>query len=135
MRSVRLAAALISALFAVTSHAQIATPDIERFLPVHTAQLQVGTFEAIRRTTGVSRPFFLIGTDAVSLEWLRRNRARLLALEAFGLVVEALTVASYQEVVEAGEGLLIRAVNAELIAEHLRLKYYPVLITAEGLFP
>jgi integrating conjugative element protein (TIGR03765 family) len=135
MRSVPLAATLIGALLAVASQAQIATPDIERFLPVHTERLEVGTFEPIRRSTGVSRPFFLIGTDAVSLEWLKRNRARLVALEAFGLVVEAPTVDGYRRVVEAGKGLLIRPVNAELIAEHLGLKYYPVLITAEGLFP
>lgn len=135
MRLLKSAAVLAAVLAAGTSQPQISTPDIERFVPVHTQRLQVGTFDPIRRSTGVSRPFFLLGTDAVSLAWLERNRSRLVALDAFGLVVEAPSLDAYRSVVEAGDGLLIRPVSGELIAEHLRLKYYPVLVTAEGFFP
>ncbi len=109
--------------------------DIEQFLPVASVRLSVGPFEAIQRSTGVLRPFFLIGCDAVSLEWLHHNQPRLLALNAFGLVVDAPDAAAYRALASAAAGLILRPVAGDLIAEHLKIEHYPALITAEGIFP
>ena len=109
--------------------------DIELFLPVHTAAMTVGAFEAQRRPTGVSQPFFLVGCDAYSLAWIEKNRDRLRQLQAFGLVVEAPDAQAYRRLTALAEGLLIRPVAGNAIAKYLRIDKYPALITADGILP
>ena len=118
-----------------SAHAQLPAVDIERFLPVHTETLRAGPFEAQRRRTGVSRPFFLIGCDAYSIEWLNKNRERLVSLQAFGLVVEAEDAQAYRRLEATAEGLVVRPVAGHLIAQHLGIQAYPALVTADGIFP
>ncbi len=108
---------------------------IEQFLPVQSRTLTVGSFEAERRPTGVAQPFFVVGCDEASLEWVQNNHARLLELRSFGLVVEAPDVRSYERLESVAEGLVIRPVVGDLIAEHLGLSHYPALVTADGIFP
>jgi len=108
---------------------------IEQFPPVHTEAMRPGPLQAQRRPTGVSRPFFLVGSGGYSLGWLKKNRERLVELQAFGLVVEAPDAPAYRKLQAAATGLVLRPVSADLIAEHLGLEHYPVLITAEGIFP
>lgn len=108
---------------------------IEHFLPVHTKSMTPGPFEPIRRRTGVSRPFFLVGSDAYSLKWLAQNHDRLIKLHALGLVVEVADAVVFGDVESAAAGLVVRPVPADLIAKHLGVKHYPALITAEGIFP
>ena len=108
--------------------------DIEQFLPVRTQAMRRGALETQTRPTGVAHPFFLIGCDSDSLAWLERNRERLIQLGAFGLVIEAPDIAAYRRLEVAADGLMVRPVSGDLIAEHLRLESFPVLITAEGLF-
>ena len=108
---------------------------IEQFLPIESHTLTVGRFEPERRPTGVVQPFFIVGCDEASLEWVEVNRARLLDLNAFGLVVDALDVEAYKRLEQAAEGLVIRPVVGDLIAEHLGIKRYPALVTADGIFP
>ena len=76
----------------------------------------------------------MIGCDSDSLAWLERHRQRLIQLGAFGLVIEAPDIAAYRRLEVAADGLMVRPVSGDLIAEHLRLESFPVLITAEGLF-
>ena len=97
--------------------------------------MQPGPIDAQRRPTGVSRPFFLVGTDAYSLDWLAKNRERLVKLQAFGLVVEVPDAAAYRRLEALAKGVALRPVSADVIAEHLSLTRYPALITAEGIFP
>ena len=108
---------------------------IERFLPVHTEVMRPGPLEAQKRRTGVSRPFFLIGCDDYSLGWIAKNREQLRELRAFGLVVEAADAEAYGRLEAAAEGLLVRPVAGDLIAEHLGVQRYPALITSDGIFP
>ena len=109
--------------------------DIGRFLPVHTKTMSAGPFEAQRRPTGVSQPFFLVGCDAYSLAWIEKNRGRLRQLQAFGLVVEAPDAQAYRRLAALAEGLLIRPVAGDAIAKYLRIEKYPALVTADGILP
>jgi len=108
---------------------------IEQFLPIESRTLTVGSFEPEDRATGVAQPFFIVGCDEVSLEWVEINRARLLDLNAFGLVVDAPDVEAYERLEQVAEGLVIRPVVGDLIAEHLGITHYPALVTADGIFP
>jgi len=108
---------------------------IEQFLPIESRTLTVGSFESEDRATAVVQPFFIVGCDEASLEWVEFNRARLLELKAFGLVVDAPSVLAYERLEQVAEGLVIRTVVGDLIAEHLGITRYPVLVTADGIFP
>jgi integrating conjugative element protein (TIGR03765 family) len=127
--------AICALVLGASAHAQLPVIDIERFLPVHTDAMGPGPFEAQRRVTGVSRPFFLIGCDDYSVAWLEKNRERLVGLQAFGLVVEAEDRRAYERVASAAEGLIVRPVAGDLIAQHLGIQNYPALITSDGIFP
>ena len=109
--------------------------DIEHFLPVHTKTMTVGPFEAQRRRTGVSQPFFLVGCDAYSLAWIEKNRDRLRQLQAFGLVIEAPDAQAYRRLAALADGLLIRPVAGDAIAKYLRIEKYPALVTSDGSLP
>jgi len=108
---------------------------IEQFLPIESRTLTVGSFEPEDRATGVVQPLFIVGCDEASLEWVEVNRARLLELSAFGLVVDAPDVEAYERLEQAAEGLVIRPVVGDLVAEHLGIKRYPALVTADGILP
>ena len=135
MRRVRRWPAGLWLALLTTVHAQVPSVALEHFLPVHSARLQVGVVQPQHRSTGVSQPFFLVGTDETSLRWLETHAERLRALQAFGLVVEAPDARAYGGSPRSRPASLIRPVNADLIAEHLGLEHYPVLITADGVFP
>jgi len=131
-----IAAAFTAAAFAQETPAvDLPAVTIEQFLPVETRSLTVGGVEVERRRTGVSQPFFLVGCDDTSLRWLQENRERLIALRAFGLVVDAPTVEAYRQLESVAQGLVVRPVPADVLAEHLGIRHYPVLITADGFFP
>jgi len=108
---------------------------IEQFLPIESRTLTVGSFEPEDRATGVIKPFFIVGCDEISLAWVEVNRDRLLDLKAFGLVVDAPNVGAYERLEQVAEGLVIRPVVGDLIAEHLGITHYPALVTADGVFP
>ena len=119
----------------LTMHSRLPSIEVERFLPVHTEAMNPGPFEAQRRRTGVSQPFFIVGCDAYSLTWIERNRERLRELQAFGLVVEAADARAYHQLAALAEGLIVRPVAGDLIAQHLGIVRYPALITADGISP
>lgn len=118
-----------------TSDPELPPVSIEQFLPVASRTLAVGPFEADHRSTGITQPFFVVGCDEASLEWVATHRARLLDLKAFGLVVDAPDVRAYERLEQAAIGLVIRPVVGDLLAEHLGITHYPALVTADGIFP
>ena len=134
-----LRALMLTLLFTCVVSAQDAPEvppvSIEQFLPIESRALTAGRFEPERRATGVVQPFFIVGCDEASLEWVEVNRARLLEINAFGLVIDAPGVEAYERLEQAAEGLVIRPVVGDLIAEHLGITHYPALVTADGIFP
>ncbi len=102
-------------------------------LPVRSARLTPGRVEArsLELPAGMSA-FFIVGADALSRRWLAQRGPRLRALHAVGLVVNVKTAAQLQALRRAGDGLVLRPVAGDDIAERLDLAHYPVLITSQG---
>ncbi|MDX1252273.1 MAG: integrating conjugative element protein [Gammaproteobacteria bacterium] len=103
-------------------------------LPVHTPEMSPG--KVVTRPLNkpeLTQPLFLIGPDALSLEWLRRHRERLIQINAIGMLVEARTSADLQAVAGLAKGLRIMPASASDIARLLGLTHYPVLITRTGI--
>ena len=85
-----------------------------------------------RLAQGNPRPFFLIGSDAVSLQWLAYHRDTLRSLGAVGMLVQADTEAEVRRVADVAQGLSITLGSGSDLAAALGIDRYPVLITPDG---
>ena len=86
-----------------------------------------------RLAQGNPRPFFLIGSDAVSLQWLKHHRDTLQSLGAVGLLVQADTTQDIRRVVALAQGLPMTLGSGDDLARALGIDRYPILITREGI--
>jgi len=102
-------------------------------LPVHSAKLTPGT--VTRRTIDAPglRPFFVVGDDEISADWLRRHAASLRERGAVGLVVNVETVQALNRLRALIPDVPLSPVSGDDLAERLGLRHYPVLITATGI--
>ena len=87
----------------------------------------------LRLAQGNPRPFFLIGSDQVSLRWLATHRDVLKSLGAVGMLVQADTEHDVRQVADIAEGLSITLGSGSDLASALGIYRYPVLITREGI--
>jgi len=62
------------------------------------------------------RPFFLIGSDALSRQWLLEHRDRLKAIGAVGMLVQADTRDDLRTIAELAVGLSMQRAPARDIA-------------------
>jgi len=107
--------------------------NIERLLPIRSPGLTAGKVVPRPVEQRFARPFFLIGADPVSREWLAKNRAKLVRIGAVGMLVQAETADDLRIIAELANGLPILPAPATDIAAPLGLSYYPVLISREGI--
>tara|TARA_R110002074_G_scaffold402333_1_gene607531 strand:+ start:13109 stop:13543 length:435 start_codon:yes stop_codon:yes gene_type:complete len=115
--------------------------DIRNLLPIRSPGLQAGELgdrqpnaETIARLAqGNPRPFFLVGSDPLSLQWLTTHRETLKSLGAVGMLVQAETEEDVQHVANVSQGLSISLGAGTDLAAALGIQRYPVLITREGL--
>lgn len=100
-------------------------------LPIRTPEMAPGTVQPRQiDAKSLDRPFFIIGSDSRSRAWLAAHRARLVQMQAAGLLVQAETVEDLQRVADLGDGVPIAPVPGGDVAKRLGLKHYPVLISA-----
>jgi integrating conjugative element protein (TIGR03765 family) len=107
--------------------------EVERLLPIRSPGLTVGKVVPRSVERRFARPFFLVGSDRVSREWLAKNRAELVRVGAVGMLVQAETVNDLRVVAKLANGLPILPAPATDIAAALGLAHYPVLITSAGI--
>jgi integrating conjugative element protein (TIGR03765 family) len=107
--------------------------EVERLLPIRSPGLTVGKVVPRSISQRFARPFFMVGADPVSREWLAKNRDELLRMGAVGMLVQAETVDDLHVVAELANGLPILPAPATDIASSLGLSHYPVLISSEGI--
>ena len=120
---------------------QLGPAQISNLLPIHSPELTPGvvsvgtaTQKALSRLAlGNARPFFLVGSDALSQRWLGSRKTELLRLRAFGMLFQAETEADVRRIAELGQGLSITLGSATDIAKALGITHYPVLISSQGL--
>lgn len=113
--------------------------EIKNLLPIRSPGLSPGVLTTTpdaeqlnRLAQGNARPFFLIGADALSRQWLQNYHGQLKALGAVGMLVQADTEAEVRRIAELAAGLEITLGSAADIAKALGIDHYPVLITSKG---
>lgn len=106
--------------------------DVQALLPIRSPGLSPGPVQARAHNKPFSRPFFLIGSDDRSRQWLVQYRERLKQIGAVGMLVQAETLEDLQVTASLAGGLPILPASAADIAAALDISHYPVLITPQG---
>ncbi|WP_338495787.1 integrating conjugative element protein [Pseudomonas sp. WP18] len=115
-------------------HADLSIPPDETWiLPVRSSQLSPGQVASRRLEMPGLKPFFLVGDDPQSLDWLRQRGAELQAIGAAGLAVEVADASALARIRAAAPDITILPVNGNDIATRLQIQHYPVLVTATSL--
>lgn len=107
--------------------------DVQALLPIRSPGLTPGPVRARSHDRRFARPFFLIGSDPASRQWLLRHRDRLKTIGAVGMLVQAETLADLRAIANLSGGLPIMPASAADIATALDIAHYPVLISAQGI--
>lgn len=111
--------------------AALANAFIKALLPVRTPEMAPGPVAAREVDAKMlDRPFFILGSDRRSREWLANNHDRLVQIQAVGLLVQAETAADLQAIADLGVGIRIAPIPGSDLATRLRIKHYPVLISS-----
>jgi len=112
----------------------VSPADESQMLPVVSKTLAPGKVQArTLNASGLVKPLFLVGSDALSLAWLKRRGALLRELEAVGLAVEVPDSGALAAIREAAKGLTVLPVSGDDIGQLLGIRHYPVLLTKTGM--
>jgi len=125
----------------IKERGQLGAAQISNLLPIHSPEMTSGTIttsaasqQALNRLVlGNARPFFLVGSDALSQRWLIARREELLRLGAVGMLIQAETEADVRRIAALARGLSVTLGSATDIAKALGIDRYPVLISTKGI--
>ncbi|MCU7870792.1 MAG: integrating conjugative element protein [Candidatus Thiodiazotropha sp. (ex Lucinoma borealis)] len=112
---------------------QFGAADPEAWLPILSPGLTPGFVQERSHDRPFARPFFLIGSDTRSRQWLKNHRDRLKEIGAVGMLVEADTLEDLRIIAELADGLSILPASGSDIAKALGVSHYPILISAHGI--
>ncbi|MEM1402971.1 MAG: integrating conjugative element protein [Pseudomonadota bacterium] len=106
-------------------------------LPIRTPQVSPGPVDPrpLPLPDGVAlpQPFFLVGADTLSRDWLALHRNRLIEIQAIGMLVDADTAEDVAAIMATANGLPILAASASDIVAPLQITHIPVLISERGI--
>ncbi|MCP5443396.1 MAG: integrating conjugative element protein [Chromatiaceae bacterium] len=112
---------------------QLGAADLATLLPIRSPGLTPGPVQPNTHDRPFTRPFFLIGSDNLSRQWLLEHRDRLKEIGAVGMLIQAETLDDLQTIAELAAGLSVMPASASDIAKVLGVSHYPVLITPHGI--
>lgn len=102
----------------------------QSWLPLQSPGLTPGPVQTRTQDQPFARPFFLIGSDNLSRQWLQRNHTRLKEIGAVGMLVQADNLDDLRVIADLANGLSVMPASASDIAQALGISHYPVLISA-----
>ncbi len=108
----------------------VGAADPQSLLPILSPGLMAGPMKSRSHQRPFARPFFLVGSDPRSWQWLKTNAPRLKEIGAIGMLVQAETVGDLEAIVALANGLPILPASATDIGNALGITRYPVLISA-----
>lgn len=78
-------------------------------------------------------PFFVIGDDRLSMQWLQARLPYLVDMGAVGLIVNVTEVSALESLRAIAPGLEMRPTHGDTLKEQFLLPGYPVLISSQGI--
>ena len=117
----------------IPTRPQLGAADPKAWLPIQSPGLTLGPVRTRSHDRPLARPFFLIGSDTRSRQWLQDHRDQLKAIGAMGMLVQADTLEDLRTIAELADGLSILPASASDIAKALGISHYPVLISTHGI--
>jgi integrating conjugative element protein (TIGR03765 family) len=111
------------------SSPNLGAADIEQLLPIRSPGLSPGKVPVRKHQLPFARPFFLIGSDAWSRQWLAEHRQRLLDIGGVGLLIDATSIEDLKAIASIADGLPITPAPGSDIAKALGVVHYPVAIS------
>ena len=106
--------------------------DEAALLPVHSVHLTPGPVtHRVINAPGLN-PFFLVGDDEPSRQWVTAHRAVLEHLGAVGFIVQVDSASALASLRALAHGLTLVPASADDLARRLDLRHYPVLVTPTG---
>ncbi len=111
------------------SSPNLGAADLEQLLPIRSPGLSPGKVPVRKHQVPFARPFFLIGSDPWSRQWLAEHRQRLLDIGAVGLLVDATGIEDLKAIAGIADGLPITPAAGSDIAKALGVVHYPVAIS------
>lgn len=115
------------------NRSKLGAADVRVLLPIRSPGLSPGPVQARPHDRPFSRPFFLIGSDERSRQWLVEHRDRLRSIGAVGMLVQAETPEDLRAIAGLSGGLSIMPASATDIAAALGIAHHPVLVTSRGI--
>ena len=112
---------------------QLGAADLQSLLPIRSPGLTPGPVQPRNHDRPFTRPFFLIGADILSRQWLLEHRDRLKEIGAIGMLVQADSLVELRVIAGLAAGLSIMPASASDIAKALGISNYPILISAHGI--
>ncbi|WP_221189850.1 integrating conjugative element protein [Azomonas macrocytogenes] len=102
-------------------------------LPVQTQNLTPGRVARRAIQAPGLRPFFMVGADDMSQQWLVERAAALEAMGAMGMVVQVASAEQLADLRRLVPTLNLLPIAGDDVAARLALEHYPVLITATSI--
>jgi integrating conjugative element protein (TIGR03765 family) len=101
-------------------------------LPVRPQRISPGRVSRREINAPDLRPFFMVGDDDLSKQWLIERGEALSTMGAVGMVVEVETVERLAQLRALAPGLKMLPTSGDDVAGRVGLEHYPVLITAKS---
>ena len=100
--------------------------------PVRTPGMSPGPVDARKAQMPqlAASPFFLVGNDPLSRDWLARFGGKLAKMGAVGFLVNAESEADLQAIRQLAPGVPITPLDATSLAKTLGVSHYPVLVSS-----
>jgi integrating conjugative element protein (TIGR03765 family) len=108
----------------------ITMPSMAERFPI-VSGLRVGVQDVRSHSLMVTRPFFIVGFDKQSAQWLSANHAHLKEIHALGFVTNVNSPAQLDKLRTYAGDLTLNAIPVDELAERYQLTRYPVLVTQE----
>ena len=107
----------------------------EMFFPLIPKNMQPGIIKGYRfKSTKTIHPFAVVGTDPLSIKWLKFRLKKLVELNAPIYVVEAESYKQLQAFSKEFEKLKFVPSSGDGIGKELKVAAYPFLITSSGVW-
>lgn len=99
--------------------------------PVSTKRLTPARIERSREQyiASLPGPMCIVGSDALSKQWITRNYKALRSSNAMCVIVQADNEAQAQELASMLNGILVSLGDGDVLADYFKIDHYPVLIT------